>query len=300
MDEKRRTGSSDVITRAYLDSLLLEVRHMNAVLPDTKLTLYGREFSTPVATAALSHLERVRKNGMAEMAGGAFAAGAIAFSGMGPKEELEAMTATGASVIKIIKPYEDRECIYDKIRHAENCGALAVGIDIDHAFHWQGGYDVIDGMAMRPLQSAELRDMVRATRLPFVIKGVLSCQDAVECMECGVQGIVVSHHNGRLDYSVPPLMVLPKIREATKGKIPLFVDCSLQSGLDAFKALALGATACCIGRPLMKKLGEEGADGVRRVLEDVTRELAYAMAMTCTPDLQHMDATVVHLGSFSW
>lgn len=300
MDEKRRTGSSDVITRAYLDSLLLEVRHMDAVLPSTKLTLYGRKFSTPVATAALSHLERVCKNGMAEMAGGACASGAIVFSGMGPKEELEAMVATGASVIKIIKPYEDRESIYDKIRHAENCGAMAVGIDIDHAFHWQGGYDVVDGMAMRPLQSAELRDMVRSTKLPFVIKGVLSRQDAVVCAECGVQGIVVSHHNGRLDYSLPPLMILPEIRDATKGMIPLFVDCSLQSGLDVFKALTLGATACCIGRPLMKKLGEEGANGVRQMIEDITRELAYAMAMTCTSDLEHMDPSVVHPSTFSW
>lgn len=296
---ERKSISSDVITRAYLDSLLVEVRHLDAVKPSTELELYGKTFRTPVMTAALSHLHNTWPDGMAAMALGASQEGAVVWSGMGAKEELEGMVATGASVIKIIKPYADRGSIREKIAHAEEVGCLAVGIDIDHAFS-RGGYDVIEDMPMFPMTTKEIAELVKSTRLPFVIKGVLSRQDARKCLDAGVQGMVVSHHNGRLDCSVPPLMILPEILEETEGKIPLFVDCSLESGLDVLKALALGATACSIGRPLMRRLKEKGAEGVREGVAEITRDLAYAMAMTASPDLRHIDPSLVHQSHFSW
>ena len=296
---ERKSTSSDVITRAYLDSLLVEVRHLDAVLPSTAMTVYGKTFATPVATAALSHMHRQYPDGMAEMAKGAHEAGALVFSGMGPQEELEGMIETGASVIKIIKTYADRQSIYEKIRHAEEHGALAVGLDIDHAFS-RNGYDVVEGLPMLPLTSKELADMVKSTSLPFVIKGVLSRQDARKCLDAGVQGLVVSHHNGRVDCSVPPLMILPEIIEETGGKAPLFVDCSIQSGLDVFKALALGAAACCVGRPLMGPLREKGAEGVREKIVEITNDLRYTMAMTCSRDINSIDPSIVRMGSFTW
>ena len=296
---ERKSNSSDVITRAYLDSLLVEVRHLDAVMPSTEMTVYGKTFATPVATAALSHMHRQYPNGMAEMARGAHEAGALVFSGMGPQEELESMIETGASVIKIIKTYADRQSIYDKIRHAEEHGALAVGLDIDHAFS-RNGYDVVEGLPMLPLSSKELADMVKSTKLPFVFKGVLSRQDARKCLDAGVQGMVVSHHNGRLDCSVPPLMILPEILKETGGKVPLFVDCSLQSGLDVFKALALGATACCVGRPIMGPLREKGAEGVHEKIVEITNDLRYSMAMTCSKDITSIDPSIVRMGSFTW
>lgn len=300
MENNRRSVSSDVITRAYIDSLLVELCHIDSVIPSTELTLYGKKFATPVMTGALSHLNNACPDGMAKMAAGASAAGAVVWSGMGAKEELEAMTATGASVIKIIKPYADRDSIYDKIKHAEKCGALAVGIDTDHAFERRNGYDRIDGMDMYPMTAKEIAELVKSTSLPFVIKGVLSRQDAYKCLEAGVQGMVISHHNGRLDCAVPPLMILPEILAETGGRVPLFVDCSLQTGLDVFKALALGATACSIGRPLMNRLKENGADGVREGVEEITLDLAYTMAMTCSPDLGSIDRSVIHTSNFNW
>ena len=291
------TVSSDAITRAYIDSILVEVRHLDAVTPSTEMTVYGKTFSTPVATAALSHLNGHYPDGMAQMALGAHQANALVFSGMGANEELTGMTATGASVIKIIKPYADRELIRARIRHAEAAGALAVGIDIDHAFDRRHGYDIIEGMEMRPMTTREIAELVKYTSLPFVIKGVLSRQDARKCLDAGVRGMVVSHHNGRLDCAVPPLMILPEIVQETEGKVPLFVDCSLKTGLDVFKALALGATACSVGRPLMARLKEKGAQGVREGIEEITRDLAYTMAMTCSPDLAHIDPTVLHVGA---
>ncbi|MBQ3222036.1 MAG: alpha-hydroxy-acid oxidizing protein [Clostridia bacterium] len=299
MENKRKSISSDVITRAYLDSLLVEMRHLDAVLPSTEFPLYGKTFRTPVMTGALSHLHQTAPDGMVKMAQGASDAGAVCFSGMGPKAELEAMLATGASVVKIIKPYADREMLLSKIRHAEEHGCLAVGIDIDHAFH-RGGYDEIEGDRMYPISTKELAEFVRSTSLPFVIKGVHSRVDAKKCLDCGVGGMVVSHHNGRINSCVPPLQLLPEIIEETQGKVPLFIDCSLQTGLDVFKCLALGATACCVGRPLMPAIREHGAAGAQKVLEDITADLAYTMAMTASPDLAHIDRTTVRMSVHSW
>ncbi len=296
----RKSVSSDVITRAYLDSLLVEVRHIDAVMPNTELELYGRKFKSPIMTAALSHLYEHYPDGMVEMAKGATAAGAVTFSGMGEDEELTRMIDTGASVIKIIKTYADRDLLHHRIQHAEKSGALAVGMDIDHSFNRQRGYDEIEGLSMYPLSFAELQECVRSTSLPFVVKGVLSKQDALKCAEAGVQGMVISHHNGRLDSAVPPLMILPEILEVTEGKIPLFVDCSLQTGLDVFKALALGATACCVGRPLMKRLIEKGSEGVKEGIEEIHKDLIYTMAMTCSKDLKHIDPSIVRRSYFEW
>ena len=297
---ERKSLSSDVITRAYIDSLLVEVRHLDAVMPSTEMTLFGKTFATPVATAALSHMGNQYPDGMAAMADGANQAGALCFSGMGPQDELERMVATGAQVIKIIKPYADRDSVYAKIRQAEEIGCLAVGIDTDHAFDRRHGYDCIEGMEMFPLSSAELKDMVASTKLPFFIKGVLSRKEARKCLDCGVKGMVVSHHNGRIETAVPPLMVLPEIAEEVNGEAALFVDCAIQSGLDVLKCLALGATGACVGRPLMQPLREKGPEGVRETIAAITNDLRYSMAMTASPDVKSVDPTIVRLAKHTW
>ena len=211
-----RAGDSNQITREYFDSLLIEMRHIDSVLPSTKLELYGETFSTPIMTAALSHLNSCRPNGMVEMAKGAFAANAVMWTGMGEEAELEAITATGAKTIKIIKPHSDNKIIFEKIQHAEKCSCFAVGMDVDHSFNGKGEYDIVQGLPMSPKTFDEIRSFVKATKLPFIIKGVLSEQDTYKCLEAGVKGIVVSHHHGILDYAVPPLMILPKIAKVVE------------------------------------------------------------------------------------
>ncbi|HML46025.1 MAG TPA: alpha-hydroxy-acid oxidizing protein, partial [Clostridia bacterium] len=104
-----RPGDANRITREYLDSLLIEMRHLDGVLPSTKMELYGRGFGTPVMMAAFSHLDafHYHDDGMAEIARAAYAANALNWAGMGSEEELERILATGAATIKIIKPYRD-------------------------------------------------------------------------------------------------------------------------------------------------------------------------------------------------
>lgn len=293
MEETRRPGDSGQITRDYFDSLLVEFRHIDSALPSTAFTLFGETFSTPVMTAALSHLNKVHPGGLTEMARGAKAANAVMWVGMGEDGELESIVGTGARTIKIIKPHADNAEVFRKIEHAERTGAFAVGMDIDHAFNHRGEYDTVLGLPMRPKSLEELKSFVKATKLPFVIKGVLSVQDAEKCLEAGVSGIVLSHHHGIMDYAVPPLLLLPRVAEAAKGRIPIFLDCDVNRGLDVFKSIALGACAASVGRALMGPLGESGADGVEKAIGNMTAELAHAMALTCSPDLNSIDPKVI-------
>jgi len=292
MEEKHR-GDSDQITRDYFDSLLLEMRHLDGVMPDTSFQLYGETFSTPIMMAALSHLNNIHDNGMVEMAKGAAMAGAVNWAGMGEKQELEEIAATGAKTIKIIKPYADNDMVLERIAHAEKCGVMAVGMDIDHGFNGKGEYDKVLGYDMAPKSMEEIRSFVEATSLPFVVKGVLSSQDAYKCLKAGARGIVVSHHHGIMDYAVPPLMVLPEIIKVIDGQIPVFVDCGIVSGMDVFKALALGATAVSAGRVIMKPLGEGGAQGVKEHILQMNDELRGVMARTGCSDLAHIDSSVI-------
>lgn len=286
-------GDSNLITRNYMDSILLKMCHINGRLPSTQFHLFGETFDTPVMTAALSHLNNTRENGMAQMALGAKEAGAVYWCGMGEKEELEAITATGARTIKIIKPHADNDIIYDKLEHAHKCGVMAVGMDIDHSFNGRGQYDNVMGLPMRPKTVDELKEFVRASSVPFIIKGVLSERDAEKCLEIGAGAIVVSHHHGIMDYAVPPLKILPDIVHVIDGRIPVFVDCGIESGMDAFKALALGAAAVCAGRTLMGPLKEQGADGVKEAIGEMTAQLAGVMARTGFGSLEEIDDSCI-------
>lgn len=288
------SGNSNIITRRYLDSLLIETRYMNSTNPDTTMTLYGEKFSSPIMTAALSHLDHALGEGKAkQFAEGAAKAGAVLWLGMAPDEEVELYAASGARLIEIIKPYSDREKIYRKIRHAEQHGLLAVGIDIDHPFGEDGSPDIVAGEEMTAIRTEELKEICKSTELPVIVKGVLSTYDAKEALRAGVRGMVLSHHNNRIEYAIPPLAALPDIRRITQGDVPIFVDCEIRTGMDAFKALALGASAVCIGRPLMTAL-KDGTDGVADYLKKASAELRKAMAYTGCTDLSRMDPTVIH------
>lgn len=293
MSEYKGAGDSNRITRKYFDSLLLEMRHIDAVKPSTKLDLYGQTFDTPIMSAALSHLDKYSPNGTVEMSKGLLGANGVMWIGMGDEAELEAIIATGVKTIKIIKPNIDNEVIFKKIKHAQDHGALAIGMDLDHSFNSKGAYDNVLGQQMAPKSFEEIKAFVEASELPFIIKGVLSEVDALKCIEAGVQGIVVSHHHGIMDYAVPPLKILPKIVKAVDKRIPVFVDCGVNSGYDTFKALALGADAVCAGRILMDHVKADQAQGVTNKLKSMTEELAGVMARTCSKDIKSIDPGVI-------
>lgn len=292
------SSNSDTITRDFFDSLLLEPRYIDSDLPVTKLELYGRTFDTPVMTAALSHLGNTAENGMVKYAQAAAKCNAVHWVGMGEDKELEEITATGAATIKIIKPHADNKEVFRKIEHAKKAGCFAVGMDIDHAFNGNGGYDNVLGLPMKPKTTEELADFVQAAGdTPFIVKGVLSTKDAEKCLKAGCKGIQLSHHHGIINYAVPPLMMLPEILQVTRGEIPVFIDCGIGSGMDVYKCLALGATAVSVGRHLMLFL-KEGANKTSDRIKEMTGELAATMARTGIRDLKSFDPTVIHQRTF--
>lgn len=288
-------GNSNTITRKYLDSLLIETRYMNSSEADLSICLWGERFRSPVMTAALSHLDHFMFAGATDIyASAAAKTGTLLWLGMADDDEVERCAAKGAKMIEIIKPYADRDLIYRKIRHAESLGLLAVGLDIDHPFADDGSLDVVDGYPMSPVTTAELRDLCKSTSLPFIVKGVLSTYDANEAVQAGAGGLVLSHHNNRIEYALPPLAALPEIRSKLIKPVPLFVDGEIQTGLDVFKALALGATAVSIGRPLMTAIRNGKEEGMCEYLEKVRKELAKAMSYTGCTSLDRMDPSVIH------
>ena len=291
------TANPDTITREYFDSLLLETRYIDSVLPTTKMTLFGEEFDTPIMTAALSHLDKTAPNGMSVYAQGAKLSNAVHWMGMGEDEELERVVATGARTIKIIKPHADNNEVFRKIEHALSLGCFAIGMDTDHAFNSEGGYDNVMGLPMKPKSSAEIAEFVQAAKVPFIVKGVLSPRDAEKCAKAGCAGIVVSHHHGMVQYSVPPLMVLQDILSAVGNEMEVFIDCGIVSGMDAYKCLALGAKAVSVGRHLMPLL-KQGPEAVSQRINEMTAELAGIMARTGVKTLEDMDSTIIHRRNF--
>ncbi|MCH5332631.1 MAG: alpha-hydroxy-acid oxidizing protein [Agathobacter sp.] len=279
------------IARQFLDSLVIEGRIIGSEHPTSKITVLGMDFETPIMTGALSHLKR----GMAGLAEGAKMAGALCSVGMGDHDSLGEVLATGAKVIKIIKPYADREEIISRIRFAEAHGAVGLGMDVEHAVNTDNDADsVVVGEQMKLPTLQELKEYISGTGLPFFIKGALSVQDALRAKELGCAGVIMSHHNGLMRWAAPPYMLLPEVRKAVGDDFLLIADGGIEDGFDAFKALALGADLVCVGRALMPAYDESGPQGVAQVINQMNDELKAMMVRTCSPDPGHIDPSVVH------
>jgi isopentenyl diphosphate isomerase/L-lactate dehydrogenase-like FMN-dependent dehydrogenase len=125
-----------------------------------------------------------------------------------------------------------------------------------------------------------IRDL---TKVKLLIKGIMTAEDAELCVDRGLDGIIVSNHGGRQEESLlSTIEVLPEVVAAVKRRIPVLIDGGIRRGSDVFKALGLGATAICIGRPYIWGLGAFGQAGVERVLELIRGELVMTMKMAGT------------------
>jgi 4-hydroxymandelate oxidase len=132
------------------------------------------------------------------------------------------------------------------------------------------------------------------TRMPVLVKGVLTAEDAKLALDHGVAGVIVSNHGGRqLDGATPAVRALPEVVDAVAGKIPVLMDGGIRRGTDVLRALALGARAVLIGRPYLWGLAADGEAGVARVLEILRAELLSAMILSGRPSLAGIDRTVL-------
>ena len=152
------------------------------------------------------------------------------------------------------------------------------------------------GQAWVPLTWDSIAWLRSLTTLPILLKGILTAEDARLAVEHGVAGIVVTNHGGRqLDTAIPSIEALPEIVEAVDGRCEVYLDGGIRRGTDILKALALGARAVLIGRPVLWGLTVNGAEGVYQVLELLRRELEVSMALSGRPTIASIDRSLVRL-----
>lgn len=170
------SGAADdanLINRRYLDSLLVEMRVIDAVEPCLDTVIYGHKFASPIMMPAFSHLNKVALEGgrkpMREYAQAARKLNVLNWVGTEPDDEFAAIVAVGAPTVRIIKPWADHDLVLESIAFAQTQGALAVGIDIDHIVGKDGHYDVVDGMPLGPVSLQLLHDYAAATDRKSVV-----------------------------------------------------------------------------------------------------------------------------------
>lgn len=295
-----RADDANVTNRNYLDSLHVEMRVIDSVLPTLTTTIFGREYSSPIMMPAFSHLNKAvkgKRKPMSEYAEAAKELNMLNWVGMEPDDVYADIAAVGADTVRIIKPFADHDRILSEIAFAKEHGAIAVGVDIDHIAGKNGKYDIVDGLPLGPVLTDDLKAYVAAAEnLPFVAKGVLSVHDAEKAAQAGCHAILVSHHHGRIPFGVPPVAMLPEIRKALKGtNIAIFCDCGIDTGYDAYKALAMGADAVAVGRGILTPLITMGKDGVMKKVRKMNDELTEMMLYTGVRDTRSFDASVLHI-----
>ncbi|HTP59254.1 MAG TPA: alpha-hydroxy-acid oxidizing protein, partial [Spirochaetia bacterium] len=134
----------------------------------------------------------------------------------------------------------------------------------------------------------------RNTRLPILLKGILHPEDALSAVRHGVDGIIVSNHGGRqVDGAIATLDALPGVVESVGGKIPVLLDSGVRSGADVFKALALGATAVCLGRPYAYGLALAGEQGVKESVSNILAELDLTLGLAGLTSVRELDSSAL-------
>jgi 4-hydroxymandelate oxidase len=318
LDLGAETQSQNRLNRLYIDSLSIETRILGSELADTNTTLFGVKLRSPIMPAAIISsrvLEKLAKSDillartsysfstdyMEEFVNGVADAGSIMWWGANsPNESIVRAIENGSKVVLIIKPLKNKDRVLEVVKWAEKVGCVAVGMDIDSMFLEKANDEYEGPKHHGPQSVADLTRYRKATSLPFVIKGVLSVQDAKIAVEkIHADAIVVSNHGGEvIDYSVPILQVLPDIRSAI-GKMPtIIVDSGLRRGSDVFKALALGANGACFGNLLVLAYVAYGRYGVSNMLEILGGELRRIMSYTGSKTIEKIDPSVIHRSSY--
>ena len=255
--------------------------------PDTHVELFGQSFqypffAGPVGAVSLHYSDAYTDMTYNDVLVRACAENGItAFTGDGTNPDVmtmatKAIGAANGCGVPTIKPW-NIDTIKAKMEQAKESGCFAVAMDVDAA-----GLPFLKNMTP-PAGSksvAELKEIVALAGKPFIVKGIMTVKGALKAKEAGAAAIVVSNHGGRvLDQCPATAEVLPAISDAVGGKMKIFVDGGIRSGMDVFKALALGADAVLIARPFVTMVYGGAEEGVAAYVDKLKAELADTMAM---------------------
>lgn len=283
-------GSGDLAVRNYRkwQEIRINMDTLCEQKPlDTKTVLFGKEFAYPffagpVGAVKLHYGDKYTDQEYNEILLTGCAQNHIAaFTGDGTDsrvmiEATSAIRALDGQGIPTVKSW-DMETIREKLELVKKSGAFAVAMDIDGA-----GLPFLQNLNPPAGSKSvkELKEIVKMAEMPFILKGIMTVKGALKAMEAGVQGIVVSNHGGRvLDQCPSTAEVLPEIVKAVDGKVKVFVDGGIRSGIDVFKALAMGADAVLIARPFVTAVYGGGEEGVSAYVNKISGELEDTMKM---------------------
>lgn len=291
---------------------------------DTATTVLGTAVAMPILVAPVGYQRMAHDGGEVEAAKGTAAAGSVYIASTVATTRLEDIAAAAGPRWMQVYVQKERASTEAMVRRAADAGYTALVLTVDlpvvgrrrrderNSFTLSPGLTVANfgvdmpsvagqsglaaqvGRDMDPnLTPADIRWLQDVSGLPVLVKGVLRGDDARLAVNAGADGIVVSNHGGRqLDTAIAGADALPEVVAAIGSDAEIYVDGGIRSGSDVLKALALGARAVLVGRPMIWGLATGGAEGVRAVLTELQAELANAMALCgarsieeLTPDL---------------
>ncbi len=315
------TGADDEISAVENIAAWRQLRLRPRILRDitkidTSISLLGAQVAAPIVVAPMGRHKMFHAEGECETARAAAAAGAAFALATNANMPIEDVAAARGSAPQWFQLYlwpnrSEVEVLLDRVAAA---GFRAVMLTVDSpVYGWspraariphhpspdvrninmpgspmaRTSYDTaFKGKVMFPLTWRDLEWLVKRTPLDIMVKGVLRGDDASRCIDAGAKAVIVSNHGGRhLDTTVTTAAALPEVVAAVAGKGEVDVDGGIRRGTDFLKALALGARAVMIGRPILWGLSVNGAAGVQAVLDHLREELVRAMQLSGTPTL---------------
>ena len=272
--------------------------------PDVSFEMFGHRFAAPIFAAPLGSIDLhygpkykdQDYNAILIPAAASYGVAAWTGDGVDPavmEQAARNMAAVGGIGIPTIKPW-NREFVMEKLDILNEAGTFAVAMDIDGA-----GLPFLKKLNPNAGSKsvAEMRELIAYAKMPFIIKGIMTPQGARKAVESGAAAIVVSNHGGRVQGACPSTAeVLPSIVEAVKGEIVILVDGGIRSGVDVFRALALGADGVLIGRPILNMIYGGGEEGFRVYMDKIVAELKGTMTMCGAATLKDIDADKIWRG----
>lgn len=314
-------GADDEVTLADNEAAWQRIRLLPKVLRDVSAvdpstTVLGQRVTSPILVAPTAYQRLADDEGEPATARGTAAAGSVMCVSTLATVSLEKVAAAAPDAPRWFQLYirRDRSVTEDLVARAKAAGYTALVLTVDlpvFGRRWKdernnftlpeglvmANFDApaptVDGSGLAAYAEAEfdrsltfddvtwLRDV---SGLPVVVKGVLRTDDALAVVAAGARGVIVSNHGARqLDTAVATADALPPIAEAVGDRAEVYVDGGIRRGTDVLKAIALGARAVLVGRPVVWGLATGGADGVRDVLQELTEEFVRALTLSGTP-----------------
>jgi 4-hydroxymandelate oxidase len=318
------SGAADEFTvrwnREALDKLKIQPQVLNDVSKiDTTMSLLGMDLPYPILIAPTAFHKLMHPEGEIATARGAGAASAVYVVSSFTTTAIEEIAKVATHPLWFqLYVVDDRNFVKDLVQkvEAQGCRALCVTVDtpvsgsrdrqqkakfklpdelkppymIDTAF-------AIKGQALSFKKSLTWKDIewLRSiTKLPVLLKGILNPEDAEKAIQAGISGIIVSNHSGRnLDTVPATIEVLPQIAQKVNRRIPVLMDGGIRRGTDVLKAIALGANAVLVGKPICFGLACDGSEGVTKVLNILRKEFEFAMALSGRPTIASINPSLI-------